>query len=214
MPYLTPPTIPADTICRVLIIPNSLDWLAQVTGALQELTFIFNWEAYGAVTPEQAAAAMTAMFDGFCFDQGVCRVVGEIIPFAGSVSPSADWLPCDGASLLRADYQDLFAVIGTTYGAADGTHFNLPDLQNRVPMGVGSNALGAQLGSATHTLTAGEMPVHTHTESASGLAGLTYPLGGTPYAFPTAGVTGAAGGGGAHNNIQPSLAINYLIVAR
>jgi len=212
MPYLTPDTLPADTICRVLFVPDTLDWLAQITGALQELTFAYNWEAYGAITPEQAAAAMTTMFDAFCFNEGSCRVVGEIILYAGALSPDIRWLLCDGASLLRADYAALFAIIGTTFGSVDGTHFNLPDLRDRVPIGAGANALGAAIGEASHTLIEAEMPAHAHTESAASLAGLTYPLGGTPYAFPSASITGSAGGGGAHNNIQPSLALNYYIV--
>lgn len=213
MPYLTPNTLPADTICRVLFIPNSLDWLAQVTGALQELTFAYNWEQFGSVTVDQAVQAMTTMFDMFCFDQGVCRVVGEIVLFAGSSSPDSRWLLCDGASLVRADYADLFNVIGTTFGAVDGTHFNVPDLRDRVPMGVGGSALGTALGAATHTLTTGEMPIHTHTEvtAVAVLVDQTTPLGAG--AIPGVGVTGAAGGGGAHNNIQPSLVLNYFIVA-
>jgi len=213
MPYLTPATLPTDTICRVLFIPNSLDWLAQVTGALQELTFLYNWEEYGAVTPDQAVQAMTTMFDMFCFDQGVCRVIGEIILFAGSTSPDVRWLLCDGSSVLRADYSDLFVVIGTTYGAVDGTHFNLPDLRDRVPMGVGGNALGVQLGSATHTLTSGEMPAHSHSEGTAAplIVDITVPT--AIGASPAAGFTGSSGGGGAHNNIQPSLVMNYFIAA-
>jgi len=211
--YATPETLPADTICRVLFIPNTLDWLAQVTGALEELTFVYNWELYGAVTPAQAAEAMVTMFDMFCFNQGVCRVVGEIVLFAGSTSPDARWLLCDGVSLLRSDYPDLFAVIGTTYGSADAVHFSLPDLRDRVPMGVGGNALGVQVGAATHTLTTAEMPAHTHTEITvtATILDITTPT--APAAVPSTGVTGAAGGGGAHNNIQPSLAVNYFIVA-
>lgn len=213
MPYLTPNTLPADTICRVLFIPNDLDWLAQVTGALQELTFSRNWTPYGAVTVDQAVQAMTDMFDQFCFDQGVCRVVGELILFAGPASPDSRWLLCDGASLLRSTYPTLFAVIGTAYGAVDGTHFSLPDLRDRVPMGVGTNALAAQIGSSTHTLTSAEMPAHTHTEiTATPFVGdVTTPT--APVAQVGAGITGSAGGGGAHNNIQPSLAVNYFIVA-
>lgn len=213
MPYLTPASIPPATLCRALFIPDSEDWLAQVTGALQELTFAYNWESFGAVTPEQAADRMTTMFDAFCFNQGVCRVVGEIILYAGAAAPDPRWLVCDGASLLRADYPDLFTAIGTVYGAIDGTHFNLPDLRDRVPMGVGANALGAAIGAATHTLTSAEMPAHTHTEVTATpfLADITTPT--AIVAQVGAGITGAAGGGLAHNNVQPSLVMNYFIAA-
>lgn len=234
MPYLTPSTLPADTICRVLFIPNDVDWLAQVTGALQELTFDYNWEAFGTVTVAQAVAQMQQMFDAFCFNEGACRVIGEIIPFAGSTSPDARWLFCDGASLLRSDYPDLFAVIGTIYGAADGTHFTLPDMRSRSPIGAGTGSglstysLGAIGGEETHTLTTAETPTHTHSDSGhTHVEGNAAPTAITigaglpaPSALPAVGVTGAGsanlssvGSGNSHNNIQPYLALNYLIVA-
>jgi len=53
---------------------------------------------------------------------------GVVMGWGGPGSPPAGWLVCDGTSLLRASYPSLFAAIGTTYGAVDGTHFNLPDL--------------------------------------------------------------------------------------
>lgn len=62
---------------------------------------------------------------------------GVVKQFAGSSAPSS-YLMCDGASYLRATYEDLFDVIGTTYGAADGTHFNVPDMRSRLPIGVGT----------------------------------------------------------------------------
>jgi|CXWL01.1.fsa_nt_gi hypothetical protein len=46
--------------------------------------------------------------------------------------PSSGWLACDGASYLRASYPNLFAAIGTTFGAADGTHFNVPTIASGV----------------------------------------------------------------------------------
>lgn len=63
---------------------------------------------------------------------------GTIMPYAGSSSPT-NFLLCDGASYLRTDYSLLFAVIGTTFGSVDGTHFNVPDLRCRIPVGVGSS---------------------------------------------------------------------------
>lgn len=73
------------------------------------------------------------------------------------------WLLCQGQSLLRASYPALFAVIGTTYGAVDGTHFTLPDLRDRFPLGSGTKALAVTGGALGHTHTG---PSHTHTSAA------------------------------------------------
>ncbi len=54
--------------------------------------------------------------------------VGSVVMHMASTVPE-DWLECDGSSLLRADYPELFATIGTTYGSADADHFNLPDMR-------------------------------------------------------------------------------------
>jgi len=63
---------------------------------------------------------------------------GAVIPFAGSAAPTG-FLMCDGSSVLRSTYADLFTAIGTTFGSVDGTHFTLPDMRGRVAAGVGSN---------------------------------------------------------------------------
>ena len=88
---------------------------------------------------------------------------GIITTFAGS-TPPAGWLPCDGSAVSRTDYATLFAVVGTTYGAGDGsTTFNLPDLKGRVVIGVsGTHALGSTGGSETVTLTEDQLPAHVH----------------------------------------------------
>lgn len=88
---------------------------------------------------------------------------GIIMPFAGTVEPQG-CLFCDGAAVSRTTYATLFAVIGTTYGAGDGeTTFNVPDLSGRVVIGVSnSHALGTTGGSETVTLTADQMPAHSH----------------------------------------------------
>ncbi len=59
--------------------------------------------------------------------------------FCGTSAPTG-WLMCDGASYLRSTYPDLFAVIGTSVGAADGTHFNVPDFRGRFLRGVDNGA--------------------------------------------------------------------------
>lgn len=80
------------------------------------------------------------------------------------------WLLCDGATVLRADYPELFAVIGITFGAGDGaTNFLLPDLRGLLPMGAdASHALGSKGGSTTHTLATANLPAHSHTNGNAG----------------------------------------------
>lgn len=215
------------------MIPDASDFLAIVAGALNPLIYDDNFEPYGSATPAQTAAIFRTMFDEYSLN-GACRMIGEIICYAGSTSPVLGWLECDGASLLRTDYPDLFTVIGTVYGAADGTHFNLPDLRGRVSIGVGSGsgltprALGDSFGEESHVLTTAESASHTHIDAghthvegnaapAVGAAIVGVPI---PSAVPTVGVTGSgnanlggSGGGGGHNNMQPSLALTHFIVA-
>jgi microcystin-dependent protein len=93
---------------------------------------------------------------------------GVIHQFAGSNAPTG-YLLCDGSVVSRATtYAALFAVIGTTYGAGDGsTTFNVPNLMGNVPVGrkltdTSFDALGETGGAKTHALTTAEMPAHTH----------------------------------------------------
>ena len=72
--------------------------------------------------------------------------VGTIVAYGGTTAPDG-WLLCDGSAVSRSEYPRLFAVIGTAFGAGDGsTTFNLPDLQQRFPLGKGSSGTGSQLG--------------------------------------------------------------------
>jgi microcystin-dependent protein len=110
---------------------------------------------------------------------------GVIEMFAGSTAPSG-WLICDGSTVSRRIYSDLFKVIGTTYGAGDGnTTFTLPDMRGRVPMGVGQGAgltnrtLASTTGSESVTLSSSNIPSlttgnqsanHTHSGTSSGVS--------------------------------------------
>lgn len=97
---------------------------------------------------------------------------GMMAPFAGpNTAVPGGWLLCDGSAQPRAAYPDLFALIGTIYGAGDGsTTFNLPRMQDNMAVGAGASyALGstggnaqAQVSVAGHALTVSELPSHNH----------------------------------------------------
>lgn len=153
--------------------------------------------------------------------QAVTSPAGQITQYAGSTAPPG-YLLCDGTAVSRTTYARLFTICSTTYGTGDGsTTFNLPNLKGRVAVGFDStqtefNGVGKTGGEKTHLLTATEMPSHTHGErfslnAASGTAmgGLTT-SGGAAYQNAEQ-PTQAAGGGAAHNNLQPYISVNHII---
>ena len=99
--------------------------------------------------------------------------VGIIIPFAGKIVPPS-YLICDGRTLLKTDYTELFEVLGNTYGSVTTTSFNIPDLRGRTIIGTGGGTnltnrlVGATGGTESETLTIAKMPSHTHTGKTSG----------------------------------------------
>lgn len=104
--------------------------------------------------------------------------IGGILPFGGAAAP-AGFLLCDGASYLRATtYAGLFAVIGTAFGAADSTHFNVPDFRRRFPLGMAvSGITGFPIGTTGNEDDGdgdlGRHPLHWHTYSTSAPLALT-----------------------------------------
>jgi microcystin-dependent protein len=143
---------------------------------------------------------------------------GVILPYGGTSAPTG-YLLCDGTAVSRTTYAALFGIIGTAYGTGDGsTTFNVPDLRGYVPVGYKSGdsdfgTLGGAVGAKTHTLQVTEIPAHKH----SGYYTSGYAIGGAANAMYPTSATDApncmteVGGGGAHNNIQPSKTVNYII---
>jgi microcystin-dependent protein len=148
------------------------------------------------------------------------------------------WLKCDGRSISRVLYAKLFEVIGTSFGSDDADTFKLPDCRGRVlgtigtGTGLTARSLGDKVGAETHTLTVGEMPSHSHTindpshshsytnntnnQQVSALPGETAAdqedLGATTGASTTGITINNTGGGGAHNNMQPTIFISNIFI--
>mgnify|MGYP001249956246 CR=1 FL=1 len=111
--------------------------------------------------------------------------IGSVVDYAGITAPT-NWLFCYGQAISRTTYAALFAVIGTAWGAGNGTTtFNLPDCRGRAAIGkddMGGTAanrittagagfdgstIAAAGGTQTHTLTTAQIPVHNHTASSA-----------------------------------------------
>lgn len=175
--------------------------------------------------------------------------VGSLQAYAGASAPTG-WLLCDNSEQAISTYPELYSVLGTTYGAltngsggAGSTHFRLPDLRGRVPVGkdnmggsaasrltsggsgVDGSTLGASGGAQTHTLTVSQMPSHDHSINGirSDISGLHFhpynsvvAAGQENYAasgYTDSGPINNTGGGAAHNNVQPVVVTNYIIKA-
>lgn len=141
---------------------------------------------------------------------GLAFPPGLLADYAGTSVPNG-WLACDGSAVSRTTYAALFAAIGTTWGAGDGTTtFNVPDLRNRFTRGPTPGAVADTGGADTVTLTAAQMPSqtvtitdpgHAHTLASAAAAGTvavssaadgTDALGGITNTATT-GITGSVG---------------------
>ena len=166
-------------------------------------------------------------------------------PFIGEISicafgnPPAGWVLCEGQLMQIAQNQQLFSLIGATYGGDAVRTFALPDLRGRVPLNFGQNfAIGLRGGEEAHLLSEAEMPAHSHAlmgnatsqhvgPRAAPITVLGMSLGkqlpfNTPFTanlYSTAAANaqlagasiGGAGGGQPHPNMMPSLAMSFCI---
>lgn len=131
------------------------------------------------------------------------------------------YLSLDGSNVSRTTYADLFSLWGTAFGVGDGTTtFGLPDMRRRVPMGAGGsgtgtigNAVGNTGGEENHTLTTPEIPSHNHVQTGD-IGAVFNTLGtGANSVLAASGTSNTAntGGGGAHNTIQPSFIVYFIV---
>lgn len=212
----------SDTWRRILrgllTQPDISDFWDETTGDLDNLLVKFD-------------PVMISALDGLeCGDMNI--PIGSIFLFAGGVLPD-NWLMCDGHAELQTDYPALAELIGDNFhpgGITTPEYFYLPDLRGRVPVGVKAGDsdfgfLGNKGGAKTHTLTINEMPSHSHNPiyyfTQSDGAGTPVPSAidaganaGRWVSAPQIYDAGNTGGSQSHNNLQPYLAINFMIRAK
>lgn len=123
---------------------------------------------YQVPTYSEAADGPKAFKDFADFLDLMLPPVGSIMPYAGTTSPnSARWLICDGSSYSTTAYPRLAAICGTKFGTAATGLFKVPDLRGRAVFGLDSSqtefdTIGKTGGAKTITLTASNVPSHTH----------------------------------------------------
>jgi microcystin-dependent protein len=158
--------------------------------------------------------------------------LAAIFLFAATFAPRG-YAFCNGQLLSIAQNTALFALIGTTYGGNGTTTFALPDFRGRVPIhpgqgpGLSNYTLGQLSGSENTTLLVSNLPQHNHSLVATSEAGSTsdptgaylgntgaldreYNTSGTLVNM-NAGAVGLTGGAQPFNNLQPYLAVNFII---
>jgi microcystin-dependent protein len=183
--------------------------------------------AVGTAATRNAAAGsgdlLPANGDGSGLTGIQARLTGEVIAYAGAAAPGG-WLLCAGQAVSRTAYAALFAVVGTTFGAGDGsTTFNVPDLRGRVPAGkddmngsaasrvtsggsgIAGATLGASGGAETVTLTAAQLPGSVVQGTGSVAMDDTFPN--VSVGLPNTSL----GSGQAHQNMPPALILNYIV---
>jgi microcystin-dependent protein len=190
--------------------------------------------ADGAINNNKIASNAAISESKLALTPGQLWMPGDVKQTTRSAAP-AGWIQAIGLTLSRSAYPALWSVAqaevsagNQIYGAGDGsTNFTVADLSRRVLIGAGSagglstRALGAGGGAETHTLTEAQLASHMHTLGTDqGNNNAIYrDSGGGPnsnsigYAGAQGGVMRAqpAGGGQAHNNMQPFVTVHTLI---
>jgi microcystin-dependent protein len=164
------------------------------------------------------------------------QYLGEIRLFAFPRVPT-EWAACNGQLLSISDNEALYTLLGTTYGGDGVTNFGLPDLRGRVPLAAGKSnqgttyKLGESQGEETHSLTKAEMASHGHPLVSTVNAGTTATPGTSVHLAtsslttdvlyaPPGDIVGydvmadcvmPAGEGQGHDNMMPSLVMNFCI---
>lgn len=215
-----------------MVAAQNLSDVASVSTAFANIKQDATTSATGVVEIATSAEVLTGTDATRSLTPALLRVVvplGVVWDFTGPSAPSGFVFPF-GQAVSRTTYAAYFALVGTTYGAGDGsTTFNVPDLRGRVSAGkddmggtsadrltnqtngIDGDTLGAVGGAETHTLTVAQMPAHSHTltvYNSDPAGGVAADGSGGATANPN---TSSVGGGGAHNNVQPTIVMNKIL---
>lgn len=166
--------------------------------------------------------------------------LGNVTVFAGNFAPRS-WMFCQGQLLAIAQYDALFALLGTTFGGDGQTTFALPDFRSRIGVhagqgsGLSNYTLGEASGTESVTLLSTQLPAHTHgyvsfsvqqSASTATTSGVNDPLNAYPASgaqvyynspdnamatYTSVGTTPIAGGNQPVSILQPYLAMNFII---
>lgn len=225
--FRTGDTALTGSVTYFVSLPNTEWFVREFSDLLADIAEDENWEKVGAVTVENAVAAGLSAYWSFS------KMIGLIVPYI-TEDPPTNSLPCDGTMYARVDYPALYDILDPVF-IIDVDQFQVPDLRGRTLVCAGqSSGLSDRFvsevgGEETHVLVTSETPSHTH--STDGHAHFTHshitslavepgemvvsipnPLG--EYTSSANEGIQSTGDDGAHENMQPFIALNYAVIAR
>jgi microcystin-dependent protein len=222
--YLVTQTLPADNTDYDVIF--LLDPGSSPAGAPIGVMLWYNgaWVDLNSSTGYVTVGSMNAAIAAAIAAATVSLPTGAMMLW-GLSAPPAGYILANGGTQLISAYPTLAAVYGTLFGGDGMTTFGIPDLRGRAPVGVGTGdaadattwTLAQKKGTETHALSVSELPATppnltlykiTADGNVSDPSGFIAGLSGTQ---PTTVNANTYGSGNAHNTLQPSLAVNFII---
>lgn len=219
----TPPTVGAFDAPTITLEINDT-WTTYLTELIAQAARPAWWD--GTETQQLDAVRQVEAIIEAVMRGNVRETIGEVKIHARQELPEG-WLWCDGATYNRVDYPELYAALHSNFRLNADT-FKVPDMALRFPFGMGEGSpsfVGGQAGEQSHTLTAAEMPAHTHPTAVAGqqfvtklasAGGLRPASAGSEHWLQPLGgaATGSAGLNQPHNNMPPYTFMFYAIVAK
>lgn len=220
--WIAPHTNYVQASCHQILIPDEQLARTAFWGALQLLAEPQNWEPHWGIPSDMIARQFAAWIEqSRLLSQRVpCMLIGMMFLWPTDNIPEG-CLPCDGRSLDKILYPQLYQVIGDTYGGTAGT-YNLPDFRGRFPLGAGqgdgltNRPLAGTGGEERVSLSTNELPSHHHDVPATYVTLSDIPVGAVPVLSPAPPLvtqdTSNTGENDGHYNMPPYLSINVCIV--